>query len=120
VDVVKPAKIQHGTASCKLGYCVAVPAHLRGGLLEITKVYVPAEDRGKGLASEMIAKICLQADADRFILLTMPQPYGDGAMSKDELSRWYIRRFGFEVLQDTPVLLLVRRWQATSSQRLTD
>lgn len=112
---MKPGTYTSGSASCRLRYSQAVPSHLRGGLLEITHLTTPEAEQGKGHAGRLIEKICLQANADRFILLTMPQPFGDVAMSKDELSRWYIRRFGFEVLQDHPVQLLVRRWQATSS-----
>lgn len=100
----------NGGASCKVSYCQAISPHLRGGLLEITRLETKEIDRNKGHASALIENVCNNADINRKILLIMPDPDGL-VMGKDELTRWYIRRFGFELLQEQPVRLLVRRWQ---------
>jgi GNAT superfamily N-acetyltransferase len=115
---MKPGTYTSGHASCKLRYSQAVPAHLRGRLLEVTKLHTPEQHRGKGHATKLIEKIARYADADRITLLLMPKPFGESAMSVSDLVRFY-ERFGFAELQDKPALLLVRQWQTrkTSSPR---
>ena len=111
---MKPGTYTSGHASCKLRYSQAVPANLRGRLLEVTRLYTPEQHRGKGHAAKLIEKITRYADSDRITLLLMPKPYGESALDVSELLQFYAR-FGFVELQAEPVLLLVRQWQTTKT-----
>lgn len=114
---MKPGTYTSGHASCKLRYSQAVPAHLRGRLLEVTRLHTPEQHRGKGHATKLIEKITRYADCDRITLLLMPKPYGESALGVSELCEFYAR-FGFTELQVQPVLLLVRQWQTTKTTSL--
>lgn len=118
---VKPGTYTSGHASCKLRYSQAVPAHLRGRLLEVVKLHTPEQHRRKGHATKLIEKITRYADCDRITLLLMPKPFGESAPDVSELVAFYAR-FGFVELQAKPVLLLVRQWQTakTSLPSLAD
>jgi GNAT superfamily N-acetyltransferase len=96
-----------GGASCKLAYSQAVPAHMRGGILEVLSLETKPEHRGKGHAKALIAKICGLADFNRVTLLTMPLPFGTSGLSKTELIAFY-QQAGFFCIQDSPALLMAR------------
>jgi GNAT superfamily N-acetyltransferase len=113
---MKPGTYTSGHASCKLRYSQAVPANLRGRLLEVTRLFTPEQHRGKGHATKLIEKLARYADADRITLLLMPKPYGESAPDVFALLQFYARH-GFIELQDKPVILLVRQWQTTSLPR---
>jgi GNAT superfamily N-acetyltransferase len=113
---MKPGTYTSGHASCKLRYSTAIPAHLRGRLLEVTRLHVSEQHRGKGHATKLIEKLARYADADRITLLLMPKPFGESAPDVSQLVRFYARH-GFVELQDKPVILLVRQWQMTSLPR---
>ena len=51
---MKPGTFTSGHASCKLRYSQAVPAHLRGRLMELTKLHTPEQHRGKGHAAKLL------------------------------------------------------------------
>lgn len=108
--------ITHGHATCKLGYSQAIPAHLRGNMLEISSLEVPAEHQNKGHARDLIAEICQNADNDRMCLMVMVEPFGAG-LDQVALADWYARRFGFFSIQDSPALLMVRMPYATQPVR---
>ncbi len=98
----------HGPASLKLSYSMAMPANLRGGLLEVSHVLTPESDRGQGHASRLIEQVCAEADAAGKLLLVRPLPFDVPELTQDQLTDWYLG-FGFLVLQENPVRLLVRR-----------
>jgi GNAT superfamily N-acetyltransferase len=116
---MKPGTYTSGHASCKLRYSQAVAPHLRGRLLEVTKVFTPEQHRGKGHASRLIAKLARYADCDRITLLLMPKPYGASALGVPELLQFYAR-FGFAELQAKPVILLVRQWTTSLPRQRSD
>lgn len=104
---MKPGIRQHGPATLKLSFNSTVPANLRGGVLELTHLIVPSQHRGQGYASLLLQKVCAEADEAGKVLLLMPKPYGDAPMDRDALQGLY-ERFGFEVIQERPVLMARR------------
>jgi predicted GNAT family acetyltransferase len=104
---MKPGTRQHGPATLKLSFNTTVPAHMRGGVLEVTHVFTPEQHRGKGYASLLLQKLAAEADEQQKVLLLMPKPYDDQPLNTDELADWY-SRFGFEPIQQEP-LLMARR-----------
>lgn len=105
---MKPGTRTHGPSSLKLSFNTAVPANVRGGLLEITHVLTPDGERNKGYASLLMQKVCVEADEAGKLLLLRPQPFDMPELSKDQLTDWY-NGFGFVVLQEKPVRLMVRQ-----------
>lgn len=95
-----------GAATCRVRRTNAVPVHMREGIREVAALEVPAREQGKGYATTLMHKVCREADAAGVVLLLWPQPFGDHiAMSRDQLADWYARSFGFQVIQDEPVLM---------------
>ena len=101
---MKRGAYSEGSTTCKLGYSQAMPAHLRGQILEITNLFTPDEDRGKGGANRLIAKICGQADLNSYILLVMPLPFDITGLTKLKLVNLYSKH-GFTQIQDSPLLM---------------
>lgn len=95
---------KHGAASCKVGFTMSVPSHIRGGMREISAIEVPAKERGKGDASALLDRICAEADLTGKVLMLTPQPYGNVGLNQDELQDWYAR-FGFQVIQAKPLMM---------------
>jgi predicted GNAT family acetyltransferase len=84
---------------------MALPKRLRDSTREITKVYTPASEQGKGHATELMLDVCEEADKAGLVLVLWPRPYGDDvALSGTQLESWYAR-FGFRVIQPEPVLM---------------
>lgn len=113
MDGMKPGTRQHGPATLKLSFNTTVPAHLRGGLLEVTHVHTPEQHRKQGYASLLMQKVCAEADDAGKVLLLMPKPYDDWKMGRDELIEWYAR-FGFKSIQASPVIMARRPGSVTS------
>lgn len=105
---MKPGTRTHGPSSLRLSFNTAVPAHLRGRLLEVSHVLTPDGQRGQGYASLLMQKVCAEADAAGKLLMLTPQPFDVPELSKDQLTDWYLG-YGFEVLQEKPVRMLVRQ-----------
>jgi len=94
-----------GPASCRVRRTQAVPAHMREGIRELASLQVPPAERGKGYATTLVHKVCRDADAAGVVLVVWPQPFGDVAMTAEQLQAWYGREFGFQVIQPEPVLM---------------
>lgn len=107
MDAMKPGLRQHGPATLRLSFNTMVPAHLRGGLLEISHVLTPESHRGQGYASMLLQKVCAEADEAGKVLLLNPKPYDTEPMNAEELTDWY-SRFGFDLIQTQPALLMAR------------
>jgi GNAT superfamily N-acetyltransferase len=101
---MKPGTRQHGPATLKLSFNTSVPAHLRGGLLEVSHVFTPADERNKGYASLLLQKVCAEADAAGKVLMVMPKPYDDAPVDRNTLVEWY-RTYGFEPIQALPIIM---------------
>lgn len=107
VGGMKPGTRKHGTATLRLSFNTSVPAHLRGGLLEVSHVLTPEADRGKGYASMLMQKVCAEADEAGKVLMLMPKPFNAEPMDAEALTQWYAR-YGFEPIQSSP-LVMARR-----------
>jgi len=115
MDGMKPGTRMHGPASLRLSFNTTIPAHMRGGLLELSHLIVPEQHRRQGYASMLMQKVCAEADAAGKVLLIMPKPYDVIGMDADQLQEWY-GRFGFELIQLRPVLMAR---QAGAPERFT-
>lgn len=116
MDELKPGTIVLGPASLHLSYSALVPPNLRGNALEITELLTDAKERGNNHANSLMQEVCEQADQAGKLLLLMPETYGQGAMTTEQLSDWYQRRHGFVVLQLSPKTILVRMPAAAAAK----
>lgn len=85
----------HGTASLMLSLTDALPTHMRGGIRELTGLHTPETDRGQGLASMLMQKVCAEADRNKLVLLLTPAEGLDG----------FYQQFGFIAIQQNPTLM---------------
>lgn len=96
-------------ASCKVLYCAAIPNQLRSKTREVVSVDVPENLRRQGMATRMLQNVCDEADAHNIILLIFPKPFGEGEkMDASQLADWYAERFGFQVIQVQPTIMMAR------------
>jgi GNAT superfamily N-acetyltransferase len=103
-----------GPASLRVRRCTALPEHLRAKTREIVDVETLFAEQGKGYATTLMHKVCREADAAGLVLVLSPQPYGDNInLSKQQLTEWYERSFGFAIIQHEPVTLMARMPGAT-------
>jgi predicted GNAT family acetyltransferase len=104
-ETMKPGIRQHGPATLKLSHNKTIPAHMRGGVMEVSHVTTPETHRRQGYASMLMQKVCAEADKAGIVLLLHVKPYGDSiTMSRDELADWY-SRYGFDPIQAEPMLM---------------
>lgn len=110
MDVVemKPGTVTLGAASLHLGYSALVPANLRGNAFEISELLTLPQERGHNHANSLMQDVCEQADQAGKLLLLMPEQFGAGGLTTEQLAEWYIRRHGFTILQLEPKTILVR------------
>lgn len=75
------------------------------GVYEINRINVPEPYRGRGLASQLLADICCDADEQQVTLCLSPVP--SGGLEYADLVRWY-GRYGFKMMdegmQRSPIL----------------
>jgi GNAT superfamily N-acetyltransferase len=93
----------NGAASLLLSYSMAVPAHMRGRIREITNLYTDEPGRGKGDASALLKQVCEDADDNGIVLMLIPKPYDKG-LDELQLIAWYARH-GFTQIQNNPTLM---------------
>jgi hypothetical protein len=87
---------------------------MRAKTREIVDVETPFTEQGKGYATTLLHKVCREADAAGLVLVISPQPYGNNInLSKDQLTEWYERSFGFHVIQTQPMVLMARAANGT-------
>jgi predicted N-acetyltransferase YhbS len=101
---MKPGTRMHGPASLRLSHNTTIPAHMRGGLLELSHLIVPESHRRQGYASMLVQKVCAEADKAGKVLILTVRPYDVIGMDGEQLAEWY-GRFGFRVIQQSPVLM---------------
>jgi len=96
----------HGAARLYIRQSTAVPLDLRPLTRELRSLETAAGSQQQGHATMLVRKVCAEADRHGVVLVLWPVPWGDNiAMSASELADWYSRAFGFEQLQDNPVIL---------------
>jgi GNAT superfamily N-acetyltransferase len=96
------------SASLRVSVPESIPEHMRAGTREISNLFVPAEDRGKRLATALMNFVCQEADANRLTLLLTVQPYDEGGPDAQALKSWYAK-FGFVELQDSDAGTIMAR-----------
>lgn len=116
MDDMKPGTITLGPASLHLSYCALVPPNIRGHALEITELLTAVNERGHNHANSLMQDVCEQADQAGKLLLLMPETFGQGGLTTEQLSDWYQRRHGFVVLQSAPKTILVRMPTAAAAK----
>lgn len=103
-----------GPARLRVRQCTALPERMRAKTREVVDVETPFAEQGKGYATTLLHKVCREADAAGLVLVLSPQPYGDNInLSKDQLTDWYERSFGFHVIQTQPMVLMARMANGT-------
>jgi len=100
-----PGLRNHKAASLRVAIPEGVPEEMREGIREI--VSLQSESQGKGHATKLMHEVCTEADVYGKVLFLRPLPFADG-MDADKLMRFY-RKFGFEKIQDDPVVLMARK-----------
>lgn len=103
-----------GPATCRVRQCPALPQHMRKATREVLSVFTPPQRRGEGHASDLMKKVC--TDADRFgvtlILFVDPfEPAGPAENAEAKhgmLVNWYSSYFGFTVIQQAPMTMMAR------------
>lgn len=100
---------EFGAARCVVGANRSLPPKIRARVYEISRLECDDYARGQGYATALVTRICAEADAEDKVLLLQPGAYGDEPpVDDDALCKWYARRFGFKVIQTTPVVLMAR------------
>jgi hypothetical protein len=103
-----------GPARCRVRQCTALPERMRAKTREVVDVETPFDEQGKGYATTLLHKVCREADAAGLVLVLSPQPFGDNInLSKEQLTDWYERSFGFAIIQHEPMVLMARMPGAT-------
>lgn len=97
-------KYQHGQASCVLQRSVQIPADMRNGIRELSKLQTPIERRKNGDATQLLHAICEEADTQGIVLMLHVEPFGDPDMGVSQLEAWYAK-FGFMLIQAEPKLM---------------
>ena len=93
----------YGDSTLRLTMSKAVPKEIQPGIREITSLYTSESSRGKGKASELLRKVCKEADNVGIVLLIVPKPFDDG-LDQDALEQFYSRH-GFTKIQDEPIMM---------------
>lgn len=86
------------SATLQITETTAIPERMRSQVREVSHLEVPIEDRRKGYASELLKRVCDEANACAMVLLLLP----------DEAQDWLIsfyERFGFVRIQDSPPIM---------------
>lgn len=124
MDELRPGTIQMGPARLDLSYSAIVPPAERDNLLEISNLLTESAHRGQNHASSLMQEVCDQADQAGKLLMVLPQAFGTGGMTTDQLCNWYTGKFGFVALQLEPAIILIRMpqraaqlWAADNARR---
>jgi len=101
-----------GPASCVVAVAMGIPERLRAQCFELLAVHVPEKHRNKGYATTLIHSVCRDADAaNNHLILTVdpylhPKRHEVDGMGKADLKSWYEVRFGFQQIQESPILMM--------------
>jgi len=97
---------EHKGASLRLAI-PDLPEEYQKGIREI--VGLQSSNPRKGHATTLMWDVVSEADRAGMVLMLMPEPF-DAGMDKDKLTKWY-QRFGFQEVQQQPVVLMARQAQ---------
>jgi predicted GNAT family acetyltransferase len=103
-----------GPSSCRVRQCTALPAHMRERTREVLSVFTPPARRGEGHASDLMKKVCSEADRHFITLVLFVNPFEPSGeveyheLKHEMLVNWYSTYFGFAVIQKAPVVMMAR------------
>jgi N-acetylglutamate synthase-like GNAT family acetyltransferase len=83
---------------------VGIDDSVTEGLLEVKSVKTAKPQRHQGHATRLLEDVCKEADGAKMLLVLTPEQFDNGPIGSKQLQSWYAR-FGFEVIQDKPVLM---------------
>lgn len=98
-----PGLRTHRSASLRVAIAEGLPEDMREETRELLSVC--STNPRKGHATALMHEVCTEADLSGISLLAAVRPFDDGAMTGEQLEKWY-RRFDFELIQDEPPLML--------------
>lgn len=101
VDGVTTSKqfIGVGPATLTMGLTLEIPREMQSLIWEVSHVYVPSLERGKGWGTKLMRQACDRADsANVGLLLHVSED------NQDRLVSWY-EGFGFVTIQEEPKLM---------------
>lgn len=90
-------------ASCKLAIPTALPAEMRGPVVELRSLKTRKDKRGMGFAKALMTAVCTEADERRRFLFLRVEP--EDGTDTEALANFYIRN-GFQPIQAEPLLML--------------
>lgn len=96
---------EHKGASLRISMCEAMPEDMRDKTREV--VSLASTNPRKGHATTLMWTVCHEADQAGVMLLLQPKQFGGGEMDNGKLERFY-GRFGFQVVQREPAVLMAR------------
>ena len=99
--VIMLGRRELASASLRLSIAQGLPKEMWGGTREIIDVI--ASNPRKGHATELMYRVCEEADRNAITLILTCKQFQDG-MTDEQLSKWY-SRFGFIPIQDDPVIM---------------
>lgn len=81
---------------------------------EVLSVFTPPARRGEGHASDLMKKVCGEADRHSITLVLFVNPFEPSGeveyreAKHEMLVNWYSTYFGFTVIQKAPVVMMAR------------
>ena len=100
---MNPGLRKHKQASLRIVEPMGLPDHLRSNVRELASL--KSENQRKGHASALMHQVCAEADmAAKTLMLLVDQP--EGTEPDNEQIKKFYSRFGFNVAQDSPCLML--------------
>lgn len=102
---MSPGFRAHKAASLRVAIAECLPEDMREGTREI--ISLASINPRKGHATTLLWTVCHEADEARIVLILQPRSFGDGEMDDERLERFY-GKFGFQVIQREPVVLMAR------------
>lgn len=106
-----PGPRTHEGARLELS-AMPLPADFGAGrdrVLQISNLFTAPNRRRKGDARWLLCEVCVEADANKAVLVLEPRPMDDDAPLDETALESFYRRFGFETMQRQPVVLMARR-----------
>ena len=90
--------------SLRLRVPTGYPRAVQNVSREITEVFTMPALRRRGFATQLLKKVCQEADASGFALLLRVKPYINDNMESEHLLTFY-KKHGFQVFQAEPTLM---------------
>lgn len=100
---MKYGERRSGHARLRLAVPSALPATMRGKVVELRSLYTAPAHRGQGHATRLLEAVTAEADRTGYFLFLAVEPKGE--ISAIELAQFY-RKHGFLPIQPEPLLMV--------------